>query len=255
MYIHTLASNYLLHSSSRMSDAFQTPHGRMRLLIPTPPNLVSPNLGGSGPPEGGSEPMAGWCLDLSCGHSFCMIDAPGAHETPPILDSTWDILFLKAWRMIALQCCVNFCYMTTWISYKYAYIISFLDLPPTRLGHHRAPSWAPVLYTSFPVAIYFTHGIHICQCFSLNSSHPLLLSLCPQVHSLHETHSCSPVSLITFWHFQKTTPLISHTPYLCLCFWKLNPRHTLSHYPIYLLYAGVQSMCIQLCPTLRPHGL
>ena len=145
--------------------------------------------------------------------------------------------------------------MTTWISYKYAYIISFLNLPPTPLGHHRSPSWAPVLYTGFPLAIYFTHGIHICQCFSLNLSHPLLPSLCPQAHSLHETHSCSPVSLITFWHFQKTTPLISHTPYLCLYFWKLNPRHTLSRYPIYLLYASVQSMCIQLCPTLRPHGL
>ena len=29
---------------------------------------------------------------------------------------------------------------------------------PTPLGHHRPPRWAPVLYRSFPLAIYFTSG-------------------------------------------------------------------------------------------------
>ena len=38
--------------------------------------------------------------------------------------------------------CVGFC-CTTWISEKYAYVPSPLSLPPTLLGHHRAPSWAP----------------------------------------------------------------------------------------------------------------
>ena len=43
----------------------------------------------------------------------------------------------------------------------YTYILSLLSLPPTTphpipLGHHGAPSWAPVLYSSFPLAIYLT---------------------------------------------------------------------------------------------------
>ena len=31
-------------------------------------------------------------------------------------------------------------------------------LHPTPLSHHRSPSWVPVLYGSFPLTIYFTHG-------------------------------------------------------------------------------------------------
>ena len=31
-------------------------------------------------------------------------------------------------------------------------------LHPTPLSHHRPPSWVPVLYGSFPLTIYFTHG-------------------------------------------------------------------------------------------------
>ena len=37
--------------------------------------------------------------------------------------------FIFNWRIITLQCCVGFCYTTTWISYKYMYIPSFWNLP------------------------------------------------------------------------------------------------------------------------------
>ena len=68
------------------------------------------------------------------------------------------------WRIVALRCCVSFCCIITWISYKCTYIPSLLDLPPIHPhpsppGHHRAQSWPPVLYNSFPLTICFTHGI------------------------------------------------------------------------------------------------
>ena len=40
---------------------------------------------------------------------------------------SWVLVFLLLffnWKIIALQCCVSFCYTTTWISYMYAYIPS-----------------------------------------------------------------------------------------------------------------------------------
>ena len=66
------------------------------------------------------------------------------------------------WSIIALSCCVNFCY-TTWISHTYTYIPSFSSLPPkphpTPPGHHGAG--LPVLYIRSPLAIYFTH-VSVC---------------------------------------------------------------------------------------------
>ena len=35
------------------------------------------------------------------------------------------------WSIIALQCCVGFCYTTMWISYKYALIPPSWGFPPT----------------------------------------------------------------------------------------------------------------------------
>ena len=59
-----------------------------------------------------------------------------------------------------------------WKSAVYTYILSLLDFSPTRLhptplGHHRAPSWTPRLYNSFPLALYVTHGsVHMSMLFS-----------------------------------------------------------------------------------------
>ena len=90
------------------------------------------------------------------------------------------------------------------------YVSYLLSLPPISppgpipLGHHRALGDSPVLYSSFPLYFYFVlyfysvllyilfcifyifiFNMYICQCYSLNSSNPLLPLLCPPVHSLH----------------------------------------------------------------------
>ena len=72
--------------------------------------------------------------------------------------------FLIYWSIVALQCRVTFCSTTKWIIHTYTHIPSLVDLPPhphcTPLGHHKARSWSPcsMLYSSFPLASYFTHG-------------------------------------------------------------------------------------------------
>ena len=74
------------------------------------------------------------------------------------------------------------------IGHNYAYIPSFLSLPPlapalpSRSTERQAG--LPVLYSNFSPAICFTHGsryTYICHCLFLHSSHSRLPSLCPQV--------------------------------------------------------------------------
>ena len=56
--------------------------------------------------------------------------------------------FIFNWRITALQYCIGFCHTSTWISHRYTYVHSLLNLVPTPphptpLGCHRAPVWAP----------------------------------------------------------------------------------------------------------------
>ena len=39
--------------------------------------------------------------------------------------------FIFNWRIIAFQCCVDFCHTSTWISHRYTYVPLLLNLPPT----------------------------------------------------------------------------------------------------------------------------
>ena len=70
------------------------------------------------------------------------------------------------WSIIASECCVSFCCITTWISYMYTYIRisppSCVSLPPS-LSHParfltKQQADLPVLCGCFPLASYFTFG-------------------------------------------------------------------------------------------------
>ena len=83
-------------------------------------------------------------------------------------------------RIIALQCCAGFCYMTMWISSKHTYIPSFLSLSPNRhptpLGHHRALSWAPCAVHPLPTSYlpYTRWCIHVSFTVSICPTLPFL---------------------------------------------------------------------------------
>ena len=80
------------------------------------------------------------------------------------------------------------------------YIVpSLLNLPP--ISHLSNPSRLseyqdelPVLHSKFPLAIYFTYGNMYVSILPLNSSHPVLPPLCPQVCSLCLCLYCCPAN-------------------------------------------------------------
>ena len=53
--------------------------------------------------------------------------------------------------------------------------------PPTPLGHHGAPDWAPWVITQ----LHTSYPFYTCRCYFFHSSHSLLPPLCPQVHFIH----------------------------------------------------------------------
>ena len=67
-------------------------------------------------------------------------------------------------RIIALLNFVGFCQISTWLSHRYAYVPSVLNLPPaSHPSHHcrwsQSPSWSSPNHTAnFPLAVYFTQG-------------------------------------------------------------------------------------------------
>ena len=107
--------------------------------------------------------------------------------------------FFFNWRILSLQCCVGFCHTVMWISHRYTYVPSLLNLPPT--SQPFPPLWVftedwfelPESYRRFPLAILWV-VMYMFQCYSLNSSHPLLPPLCPQVCSLCLCLHCYPTN-------------------------------------------------------------
>ena len=88
-------------------------------------------------------------------------------------------IFLN-WSLIALHSCVAFCCISTWISYKYTYVSSLLSLPPTPLGHHRAPSWALCAMQQLPTS----YLLYTWWCIYVSPT----LSICPTLSFLHCVH-------------------------------------------------------------------
>ena len=97
---------------------------------------------------------------------------------------TMPFFFLFNRRIIALQCCVGFCHTTAWISCKYTYVPSLLNLPsPPHLTLLEHQVELPVSYSNFPLALCLPYGNVYVSVLPSHSSHPLLPPLCPQVCS------------------------------------------------------------------------
>ena len=86
------------------------------------------------------------------------------------------LIYIFYWRIIALQNFVVFCQTSTWISHRYTYVPSLLNLAaqPNPLGWYRAPVLS---FLSHTVNSHWLSTLHIvCKfpCYSFHTSHPLL---------------------------------------------------------------------------------
>ena len=94
-------------------------------------------------------------------------------------------------RLITLQYCSGFCHTLTWISHGFTCVPhpdppSHLPPQPIPLGHPSAPALSTLSHASNLDWQSISHMIiYMFQCYSLNSSHPLLLPQSPKVCSLH----------------------------------------------------------------------
>ena len=81
---------------------------------------------------------------------------PSSFAYKPLRKAFVLFLFIFNWRIIVLQYYVGFCHTSTWISHRYTYVPSLLNLPPT---FHPIPPlwvvtehqiWAPCLIQQIP---------------------------------------------------------------------------------------------------------
>ena len=104
-------------------------------------------------------------------YSFILINQPLIFKHHLAFSLFFKLIFNG--RIIDLQCCVGFCHTMMWISHKYTYVSSLLNLPPRT---YPIPSFCiateyqielPVLYSNFALPTYFTYGdIYVSMLFS-----------------------------------------------------------------------------------------
>ena len=91
-------------------------------------------------------------------------------------------VFYFIWRITALQYCVGFCHTSTWISHRYIYVPSLVNLPPTFHPSHisrslQSPSLSYLRHTASPHWL----SIYIWQCICFHATLPIspILSFLP----------------------------------------------------------------------------
>ena len=99
-------------------------------------------------------------------------------------------------KIFTLQYCADFCHTSTWISHRYTYVPSLLNLsaiphpiPPSRLS--QSTRLSSLCHSKSPLSILYM-VIFMFPCCSLNLSHLLHPTLCPQVCSLCLNLHCCP---------------------------------------------------------------
>ena len=108
--------------------------------------------------------------------------------------------FFVYWRIIALQYCVGLCHSSSWsatgihISPPSRTLLPS-PTPPHPSGLSQSTGLSSLCHTANSYLLSTLHlAMYIFPCYSLNSSHPLLPQLCPQVFSLCLHLHCCPAN-------------------------------------------------------------
>ena len=89
------------------------------------------------------------------------------------------------WSIVDLQCCIKFCCLVKWLSYRYTYLL-FCGLFHYALIHHMILNVVPELYSRIFCSPILHVKVCICQPQTPNPSHPRSISpRQPQVCSLY----------------------------------------------------------------------
>ena len=93
------------------------------------------------------------------------------------------------WRIIALQCCVDFCHIITRISHRCIYIFSLLSISPESQSCRLMQNFGLVslcFIAASPQLCYFTHGsvyMSVVRSHLLPpSQHKSILHICVSIH-------------------------------------------------------------------------
>ena len=90
----------------------------------------------------------------------------------PGLNANFFLIVYFNWRMIALQYWLGFCLITTWISHRYTYVPSLLNLPPTPTPSHssrlsQSTSLGSLSHTANSHWLYTLHRVvYMLPCYS-----------------------------------------------------------------------------------------